>query len=111
MSGNERDVCRKEARRTSANPGATLRRSANHARQKRAGHEKREANASAAKERCDSLSGQAKDDCSGTARQVARGDTGRTGGTGVSRRHRRPGSTGEPVARPLLRQAPPDSAE
>ena len=59
-----------------------------------ASHEKREANASVLKERCDNLSGQAKSDCQARARQVARGETGRTGGTGGVGATAGPGSTG-----------------
>jgi hypothetical protein len=64
MKGNEKDVCNKEAKAThkKAQADAKADRKTTNARAE-AREDKREANRSVAKEKCDSLSGDAKDRC------------------------------------------------
>jgi hypothetical protein len=64
MKGNEKDVCAKEAKAAEkkAKADAKARRDSMSARAE-AGDQKREADRSVAKEKCDSLSGDAKDAC------------------------------------------------
>jgi hypothetical protein len=64
MKGNEKDVCMKEAKaaQKKAKADAKAQRSSSSARAE-AGDERRKADYNTAKEKCDSLSGKAKDTC------------------------------------------------
>ena len=73
MKGNEKDVCTKQAKADEkrAKADAKARRDSRIARGE-AREEKREANVSVAKEKCENLSGDAKDRCMAQARSQQR---------------------------------------